>query len=182
WRLNGEHYETLRWREPADPSSGPAGALREVALHYRGSGYEARVDGAAALQIRDARWLAPAEAGTLCAEVDGRRLSLRCHCDAEALTLVGQGGLWRLVPEDPLQRAVERESGTGRIVAPMPGQVTQLFVAAGQAVERGQPLLVLEAMKMEHTLRAPHAGQVAALRAAVGTRVTEGAELLIISE
>jgi 3-methylcrotonyl-CoA carboxylase alpha subunit len=60
----------------------------------------------------------------------------------------------------------------------MPGKVISLLVAAGTAVTKGQPLAVMEAMKMEHTLAAPRDGTVAELLYAVGDQVAEGAELL----
>jgi 3-methylcrotonyl-CoA carboxylase alpha subunit len=59
----------------------------------------------------------------------------------------------------------------------MPGTVTRILATAGAQVARGAPLLVLEAMKMEHTLRAPADGRLEALRCAVGDVVQEGAEL-----
>ncbi len=64
-----------------------------------------------------------------------------------------------------------------RIVAPMPGTVTRVLVEAGADVPRGTPLIVIEAMKMEHTLRAPADGRLTALKCAVGDFVQEGAEL-----
>jgi 3-methylcrotonyl-CoA carboxylase alpha subunit len=60
----------------------------------------------------------------------------------------------------------------------MPGRITQLTVEPGMNVRRGQPLLVLEAMKMEHTVSAPADGVVEAVRFAVGDQVEEGAELI----
>ena len=66
----------------------------------------------------------------------------------------------------------------GDILAPMPGKVIAVDVAEGQAVEAGQRLLVLEAMKMEHTLTAPADGTVKSVRYAVGEQVPEGAELV----
>lgn len=68
--------------------------------------------------------------------------------------------------------------GAGRLTAPMPGKIIALHVQPGDAVEAGAPLLVLEAMKMEHTLHAPSAGRVSELLHAVGNQVSEGAELL----
>lgn len=59
--------------------------------------------------------------------------------------------------------------------APMPGAVMQVFVQRGEAVRLGQPLLVVEAMKMEHVIRAPRAGTVRALHVGVGQRVENGA-------
>ncbi len=64
-----------------------------------------------------------------------------------------------------------------RIVAPMPGTVTRILAEPGTDVSRGTPLIVMEAMKMEHTLRAPADGHVKALKCAVGDFVQEGTEL-----
>jgi 3-methylcrotonyl-CoA carboxylase alpha subunit len=68
----------------------------------------------------------------------------------------------------------------GRLTAPMPGKIIALHVQAGDTVQAGAPLLVLEAMKMEHTLNAPSAGQVSEVLYAVGDQVSEGVELLRI--
>jgi 3-methylcrotonyl-CoA carboxylase alpha subunit len=79
----------------------------------------------------------------------------------------------------------ERSGGTGAggdgtIAAPMPGRVLSIAVKQGDRVERGHALLVLEAMKMEHSLVAPFAGVVAELRVESGAQVSEGAELVRI--
>jgi len=71
--------------------------------------------------------------------------------------------------------------GVGLTVAPMPGKVLQVLVAVGDAVEPGQPLVVLEAMKMETTLRAEVAGTVAAVSASPGAMVEAGAALVEIT-
>ncbi len=68
-------------------------------------------------------------------------------------------------------------AGSGVIVAPMPGRVTSVEVAAGDAVTKGQRLLTLEAMKMEHGLVAPFDGTVAELGVEAGAQVGEGAVL-----
>ncbi len=70
----------------------------------------------------------------------------------------------------------------GAMVAPMPGQITTLAVTEGQAVMRGQKLLTLEAMKMEHTLSAPFDGVITEIKAAVGRRVAEGSVLMRVSK
>ncbi|MGE3142732.1 MAG: biotin/lipoyl-containing protein, partial [Hyphomonadaceae bacterium] len=69
----------------------------------------------------------------------------------------------------------------GAILAPMPGRVTSVLVSQGDRVERGQKLLVLEAMKMEHALTAPFAGVVAALHAKKDAQVSEGVRLAAIT-
>jgi len=72
--------------------------------------------------------------------------------------------------------------GGGGLEAPMPGVVTKVMVAVGEHVKRGQPLLALEAMKMEHLIRAPHAGVVRRLAANAGDMVQAGAELVELEE
>jgi biotin carboxyl carrier protein len=73
-------------------------------------------------------------------------------------------------------------AGTGpfRITAPMPGRVVKVLVAQGALVSAGQPLVIVEAMKMENELRSPRAGRVAAVVAGAGTPVDAGTPLLIL--
>ena len=95
-------------------------------------------------------------------------------------TLFADGGSRRLRLVDPLDvtqyEAVA--SGEAAVRAPLPGKIIDLRVKAGDTVSKGQPLLVLEAMKMEHTLAAPADGTVKSVRYAVGEQVAEGAELV----
>ena len=91
--------------------------------------------------------------------------------------LISEGGqTWALAPF----RAAGGAAGgaaDGAILAPMPGRVIAVEVETGARVVRGQKLLVLEAMKMEHALTAPFDGTLAALHATTGAQVTEGALL-----
>jgi propionyl-CoA carboxylase alpha chain len=70
----------------------------------------------------------------------------------------------------------------GSLMAPMPGVVVRVDVAAGDRVTRGQSLLVLEAMKMEHTVAAPIDGTVSDINARVGVAVDAGAVLVVIDD
>jgi 3-methylcrotonyl-CoA carboxylase alpha subunit len=79
---------------------------------------------------------------------------------------------------DPLRQELAVESRAGDLQAPMPGKIIAIFVAAGDAVEKDSPLLILEAMKMEHTIRAPARGRIARIHCRVGEQVGEGAELI----
>jgi 3-methylcrotonyl-CoA carboxylase alpha subunit len=69
-------------------------------------------------------------------------------------------------------------AGHSGLASPMPGRIVAIPVQAGATVERGAPLVVLEAMKMEHTIVAPSAGTVLAIECAVGDQVREGVELV----
>ena len=88
------------------------------------------------------------------------------------------GQLYVLTYVDPLEIAAEGHSKESSLLAPMPGRVIAQLVRPGDRVEKGAPLMVLEAMKMECTIHAPAAGNVESFHFAVGDQVTEGAELL----
>ena len=87
-------------------------------------------------------------------------------------------GATQIVSIDLLAHAGEGADEGGRLTAPMPGKVVSFAVKAGDKVKKGQPLAVMEAMKMEHTIAAPGDGTVAELLYAPGDQVAEGAELL----
>jgi len=112
--------------------------------------------------------------GGVVAEFDGHRV------EAEVLgaNVFLAGGSWKLERIDPLDVATESGSGHGGLRAPMPGRVIALLVEPGQKVEKGAPLLILEAMKMEHKLTAPARGAVKAFFCATDDQVSEGAELV----
>lgn len=80
--------------------------------------------------------------------------------------------------ETDLGNRASAGGGAEKVVSPMPGQVTSVLVEVGQTVAENEPLVVVEAMKMEHTLRAPKRGKVAAVCFAPGDRVDDGAELI----
>ncbi len=79
---------------------------------------------------------------------------------------------------DPLRQDLAVEPHPGDLEAPMPGKIIAIFVATGDGVEKDAPLLILEAMKMEHTIRAPARGRIARILCRVGEQVGEGAELI----
>ena len=81
---------------------------------------------------------------------------------------------------DPMAHAGETEAEGGRLTAPMPGKVVVIHVRKGDSVAVGAPLLVMEAMKMEHTISAPAAGIIEELLYDVGDQATDGALLLTL--
>jgi biotin carboxyl carrier protein len=76
--------------------------------------------------------------------------------------------------------ATSEHADLGSLLAPLPGVVLSLLVAVGDMVEEGQDLLVLEAMKMEHRVRAPHRGTIVELGVAIGQVIPAGAVLAVI--
>jgi len=83
---------------------------------------------------------------------------------------------------DPYRPPEEPADARGSLVAPMPGRVLAVLAQAGAPVKRGQPLVVMEAMKMEHTVTAPRDGTVARILCSVGEQLKEGTELLVLAE
>jgi 3-methylcrotonyl-CoA carboxylase alpha subunit len=110
--------------------------------------------------------------------LDAQRWALTVYADGEQFSVFAPDGAAVLRTIDPIAHAGEAGAIEGRLSAPMPGKLVALPVAPGQAVKKGQPLAVMEAMKMEHTIVAPRDGIVAELLYAVGDQVSEGGELL----
>ena len=166
WRLNDETGGSLVFRD--------AGGERMVELTYRRDGHRLTLPGGTVLEARG-ELLGD---GTLNADLGGRRLSARWVKRGLETTVFTEGAGHRLTLVDTLAESVGHDGPTGKLTAPMPGKVIALLVEPGAAVTSGTPLIVLEAMKMEHTLKAPGDGVVKGIRYAVGEQVEEGVELI----
>ncbi len=139
--------------------------------------------------------------------VDGERVEAAVNVDAAGETTVSVAGRDPLAPSagrieqvmtpggvyvlrggrqtfvafhDPFAVDLEHMDEGGTIKAPMHGKVVAVFVAAGDRVEKGQRLAVVEAMKMEHVLTAPADGEIAEVTAEAGAQVAEGARLMVV--
>jgi 3-methylcrotonyl-CoA carboxylase alpha subunit len=93
------------------------------------------------------------------------------------VTLFSGGHAYTFGIPDPFAKAADAEADIASMRAPMPGLVKVVRAARGDEVRKGQPLLILEAMKMEHTIAAPHDGVIADI-AAEGAQVTDGTVLV----
>ena len=120
--------------------------------------------------------------GTLELVLDGVREALTVTRDGETIAFRRGGQSWRLRLPDPIASADEDEDAGDRLVAPIPGQVTQVNAAAGTVVARGDVLVVLEAMKTIFRLAAPIDGTVATVACAAGDTVQEGQVLVTFAE
>ncbi|MBV8248820.1 MAG: acetyl/propionyl/methylcrotonyl-CoA carboxylase subunit alpha, partial [Comamonas sp.] len=108
----------------------------------------------------------------------GQRTVAVVHAQGEQLSVFTDAGSTQITVVDLLAHAGDTGHEGGRLTAPMPGKVVSFTVKAGDQVSKGQPLAVMEAMKMEHTIAAPGDGVVLELLYAPGDQVSEGAELL----
>jgi 3-methylcrotonyl-CoA carboxylase alpha subunit len=163
WRLNEDNHHTFTFLD---------GSVEvPVTAHYRAGGYQLDLPGGS----RGARAEASA-GGTLVADIGGARLHAQVVRTGSTLTVFAGGASHRLELKQ-FEQVADEEAG-GSLVAPMPGNIVAVLVANGQRVEKNQPLLVMEAMKMEHTIVAPAAGVVAQVLFAKGDQVKEGEQLL----
>lgn len=121
----------------------------------------------------------PSDSGTLMdLQFNGQRQTVQTWQRDELVHVFCDLGATVITEIDALAHAGEAAAEGGRLTAPMPGKVVSFAVKAGDAVKKGQPLAVMEAMKMEHTIAAPVDGTVAELLYAPGDQVAEGSELL----
>jgi 3-methylcrotonyl-CoA carboxylase alpha subunit len=115
--------------------------------------------------------------GMLLVRLDGRAFKARALCDAGDWHVFTPSGYRRLALRDELQ-GLDVDAGGGSLAAPMPGKIIAVMVRPGDQVEKGTALVILEAMKMEHTIAAPAHGVVKEVHYAAGEQVLEGAELI----
>jgi len=165
WRLNGQAQRSLRLVTAA-------GATLDVTLAEQALG--------ATLFFADqaAPFSASCAASDITVDLGTRHVHGQVHTEGDVFHIFHAGRHDVLTPLDPLAHAGEGEGEGGKLTAPMPGKVIAVLVEAGASVTRGTPLLVMEAMKMEHTISAPVDGTVGELLYAVGDQVDEGAQLL----
>ena len=165
WRLNGPAREQLLFHDGA----GDVGVGVEHA------------DGGVRLTLKEGDLTATGGASLRSGgevTLGGRVFEATVYPEDNILTVILPGETARLTLVDPVGMVAAQEQGGGVVTAPMPGKVVQVIGKGGANVKRGAPLMVVEAMKMEHTITAPADGAVAAFHYQVGDFVEEGAVLL----
>ncbi len=157
-----------------------AGRTRQIAVTRTASGFTVSVDGK------------PYDVNPV--SIDAQTLSLLIGHRSYEVTLapdLANGQLIVRVGSTPIAvtpngrrrwgRSAEAGAGPQRIVAPMPGKIVRVLVQSGQTVQARQPLVVVEAMKMENELRAMRAGTVSELHAREGSSVDAGTLLAVLT-
>jgi 3-methylcrotonyl-CoA carboxylase alpha subunit len=122
------------------------------------------------------------DAGELRVRLGDSSFSATVVARGEERVVFCAGEMTRLRLADPLAHSGEEEPHGGHLMAPMSGTVVAVLVKAGDAVARGAPLMILEAMKMEHTIAAPAGGTISMINYRQGDQVAEGADLIVIGD
>ncbi|MQA96719.1 MAG: ATP-grasp domain-containing protein [Streptosporangiales bacterium] len=171
WRPGGPAWSTLRVRAGGET----------VGVALRGRAHDAYV------RIGDGPELAASarvDGADLVITLDGVTHRFAFAADGDVLWLGRDGRTWALTEEEPLAAARHEHAagpGDGVVRSPMPGTVLAVKAAAGEAVTKGQPLLIVEAMKMEHTVAAPVDGVLTELHATPGRAVALDEVLAVVT-
>jgi 3-methylcrotonyl-CoA carboxylase alpha subunit len=165
WRVNGIARREIKLR---------AGEVEKVVTAaYDGEAFQLEFEGQRSTAA--GRFAGGSE---LRVDLGGRRINVTVVSANEKRHVFIDGVCFVFAAIDPLFHAGSGGGAEGGLTAPMPGKVIALIAQVGVRIEKGAPLLILEAMKMEHTIAAPVAGVVKAFRFNVGEQVSDGAELV----
>jgi acetyl-CoA/propionyl-CoA carboxylase biotin carboxyl carrier protein len=172
WRLDGEAPSI--YRLALDGRGSDDGMTRVVKITGTPTRARVTVDGGEPFTASIAFG-----ANTAFIEVAGHGRTVAALVNSPVVEFSDGAVTWRLREVAPPRRRSEEAASAPTITSPMPGSVVSVLVTAGELVEADQPILVVEAMKMEHVLIAPSAG-VIRLDAAVGDHVERGQVLAVI--
>jgi 3-methylcrotonyl-CoA carboxylase alpha subunit len=171
WMPVGRRQRNFAFRAGHGVHHGPE---QKITLNY-GSGPSTLVIGerelAFAIATRD---------GGFDLTLDGVKTSVAAVIDGHELYLRTRNGRFDLHLVDPFGGETEEQAGADKIAAPLPGTVVAVLAEEGAKLEKGAPILTLEVMKMEQTLRAPYAGVLKSIKCKVGDIVQEGVELAVV--
>jgi 3-methylcrotonyl-CoA carboxylase alpha subunit len=165
WRMNLSAARMIGFRDGE--------SLIEAQVRYQGEQWQITINGETTL-ARGKKL----NGDQFAVEIDDRRLIASVVAVDDKRHVFLQGATHILLRDDPLHLVEAGGAQGGGLTAPMPGKVVALLAQPGQKVEKGAPLLILEAMKMEHTITAPAAGIVKAFCYAAGEQVSDGAALV----
>ncbi|TSA14727.1 MAG: acetyl/propionyl/methylcrotonyl-CoA carboxylase subunit alpha [Betaproteobacteria bacterium] len=165
WRLNQDNHHILVFRQGEHEQA--------VTAHYRGEHFELELPGG-----RHSLSGAWQQDGSLTAWLEDAVLRANVVRTGSSLDIFFRGTRYRLELRDPSLHEIETDAHGGNLAAPMPGKVIAVLTKRGAKVDKGTPLIILEAMKMEHTIVAPGKGTVTEIHFKVGEQVGEGEELL----
>ncbi|MDB5948285.1 MAG: 3-methylcrotonyl-CoA carboxylase, partial [Massilia sp.] len=171
WRLNGAYRRVLSFAD--DFTAATEQKQYQLGVTYHPGGWRLDLDG---LDLD--MWLTARDGFELSIKLGDTSMQGAVLRDGDAFHVFTGGRHFTLAYNDPMAHAGEAEAVGGRLTAPMPGKVVAVLASKGQQVKKGDPLVIMEAMKMEHTIAAPGDGVVEEILYDVGDQVADGAPLL----
>ena len=180
WRLNTRLQRRMEWRDETRPPAPGQGTTVPLTVAYGDGCWRMRADdGDEARGAGQTVRLVQCNGPDLHLLIDDRHVRGTVLRDGDTAKIFSDAGHFTLRYANPLMHTGgDANVGAGGLSAPMPGKIVSILAAQGDVVAQGAPLLVMEAMKMEHTITAPRTGKIAELLYAVGDQVDEGAPLL----
>lgn len=169
WQMNLDNVDTIYLGSETDEY--------EVAVHYQHDKLTIVINGRSFVSSGSLD-----DEGYLAATLNDTRLHVTVVQQEDKLTLIHSGNNYKLKLVNKTAFNLEDEVAAGSLNAPMPGKVIEVLVKQGEVVKKGTPLIILEAMKMEHTITAPIDGSVSTIHYGAGDMVDDGAELLVVDE
>ena len=154
---------------------------RNLEIERQGERFQFRIDGR--FVAADVKQVQPEVYSVL---IDGEAFEARIECGESGLRVQIDGREFPIVIADPRRWRRDRNQisaaeGHQQIISSMPGKVVRVMVRAGEAVEAGQGLLVVEAMKMQNEIKSPKAGKIERIAAQEGQTVNAGEVLAVIA-
>jgi 3-methylcrotonyl-CoA carboxylase alpha subunit len=171
WRLNGAYQRQLSFTD--DYAAGTEQKAYDLKLTYHPTGWDISLAGTTTKLE-----LVAHDDASFAIRLGENAMHGNVRRDGELFHVFTGGRHYTLTYNDPMAHAGEHETGGGRLTAPMPGKVVAVLATNGQEVKKGEPLVIMEAMKMEHTIAAPSSGVVEEVLYQVGDQVADGAPLL----
>lgn len=169
WRMNLQNTQNLVFRLVDQLISVDACFLKNGGFTLTLAGNEVVCDGAALGE------------NIYQVNLDDYRFKVRIQQEQKMIYILFKNQYWEVMIVDSHQQNFNNDKPGSGLTAPMPGSVIELKVDVGDQVKKGDDLVVIEAMKMEHTISAPEAGIIEAINYSVGDQVKEGEELLSLS-
>jgi 3-methylcrotonyl-CoA carboxylase alpha subunit len=168
WRMNDDGHDEIKLVVAEEVTAIP--------VRYVAGGYELTIADQA-LQVNGEL----EDEDRIVANIDGVRIVATVLLDGGGVTVIDAGHVHQIDIFDVLAAAEVDDAGTGGVVAPLPGKVVAVLTEAGASVDKGTPLMIVEAMKMEHTITAPADGIVDEIHFEIGDAVDEGTVLVAFS-
>ncbi|SAL26017.1 acetyl/propionyl/methylcrotonyl-CoA carboxylase subunit alpha [Caballeronia concitans] len=167
WRMAGGYSQDLNWRAVGSDEALKAVFTKNGAKHLQLNGTSARFE-----------WSHRGETA-FAVQLDDALVKGHVFTDGDVFHVFLEGAAFAFEWQNLMAHAGDAEH-EGRLTAPMPGKVIAVLVQAGASVQKGAPLIVMEAMKMEHTIVAPATGRIGEILFDVGDQVADGSQLLVL--